>query len=302
MKIGAHILLKNESKFAWFSIMSVLPYVDRIRIWDMGSTDDTLKIIKAIEETDLAKSKDLFQVVEYKDIKFSEKEYRQKMLEAENGEDIEFPIVREMMLEQTTSDWFVVVDADEIWWDSSIKQVVDTIKKEGDKLESIVVPTFNMIGDMFHFQEKEAGRYHLAGRVGHYALRAINRKIPGLHGQGEHGVFMWADENGKRIEWRDKSKIKYLNAPYIHTTHLKRSDTLEGEKAVYKRAKKLKYEIGIETPKDFFYPEIFFRSRPKFVKSPWETPSLLYKIIAYIQTPLKKFRRRYLMKGVKHGY
>lgn len=302
MKIAAHVLLKNESRYAWYSIMSVLPYVDRIRIWDMGSTDDTLKIINEIKRTNLAKEKDLFQVVEYKDIKFNEKEYRQKMLETENGVDFEYPMVRELMLGQTISDWFIVVDADEIWWDDSIKLVTDTIRKEGDNLESIVVPTINMIGDMYHFQENEAGRYHLAGKVGHYALRAINRKIEGLHGQGEHGVFMWADENKVKIESRDQNKIKFLNAPYIHTTHLKRSDTLEGEKEVYKRAKKLKYEIGIETPKDFFYPEIFFRSRPSFVKFPWETPSLKYKFIANIETPLKKFRRRYMMKGVKHGY
>lgn len=302
MKISAHVLIKNESRFVWYSIMSILPYVDKIRIWDMGSTDETLKIIKAVENTDLAKSKDLFQVVEHQNIRFDEKEYRQKMLEAESGVDFEYPMVRELMLEQTTSDWFMVIDADEIWWDDSIKAVTDTIRKEGNKLETIVVPTINMIGDMFHFQEREAGRYHLAGRVGHFALRAINRKIIGLHGQGEHGVFMWADDKNKRIEWRDKKKMKFINAPYIHTTHLKRSDTLKHEKIVYKRSKKLKYEIGIEVPKDYFYPEVFFRERPKFIKSPWETPTLLYKIIAAIETPLKKFRRRYLMKGVKHGY
>jgi len=302
MKISAHVLLKNESRFAWYSIMSVLPYVDKIRIWDMGSTDNTLKIINEIAKTDLAKSKDLFQVVEYKDIKFDEKEYRQKMFEVENGVDIEFPMVRELMLEATTSDWIIILDADEIWWDSSIKLVIDTIRKEGAKLESIVVPTINMVGDMFHFQEKHAGRYYLAGKVGHYNLRAINRKIIGLHGQGEHGVFMWADDKNRRIEWRDRNKIKFLNAPYMHVTHLKRSGETAGDKLVYKRAKKLKYEIGISTPRDYFYPEVFFRTRPSVVRSPWETPSIWYKFIAMIETPFKKFRRRYLMKGVKHGY
>jgi hypothetical protein len=156
-----------------------------------------------------------------------------------------------------------------------------------------------MVGDMFHFQEKEAGRYNLAGRIGHYATRAINRRIPNLHGTGEHGVFMWADITNTKIEDLDSKKIKYLDAPYIHTTHLKRSDK---DNSVFKRRIKLKYEIGIEIPKDFFYPEVFFRDRPAIVKSPWKTPSLLYKFIALVETPLKKYRRRYLMKGVKHGY
>jgi len=277
MKITAHVLLKNEEKFVWYSLMSIIKYVDEIMVWDMGSSDSTVKIIKKIESPKV-------------------------VLKQIGNDNFKEDAIRQLMLQETTSDWFIVVDADEIWWDDSIKLVIETIKEEGKNLESIVVPTMNMIGDMFHYQENEAGRYHLAGRVGHYALRAINRKIEGLHGQGEHGVFMWADEHGVKIEDRDPKRIKFLNAPYIHTTHLKRSNTLEGEKAVYKRSKKLKYEIGIEVPKDFYYPEVFFRSRPNFVKSPWETPSLKYKFIASIETPLKKFRRRHLMKGVKHGY
>ncbi|MEK7169184.1 MAG: glycosyltransferase [Patescibacteria group bacterium] len=277
MKIIAHVLLKNEENFVWYSIMSVINYVDRIIIYDTGSDDKTINIIKKINDKKII----------LREIK-SDKFYEDKL--------------RQQMLDETTSDWFIVLDADEIWWDDSIKLVTDTIQKDGEKLESIVVPTINMVGDMFHAQEREAGRYNLAGRIGHYATRAINRKIIGLHGQGEHGVFMWADENETKIEDRDQKKIKYLDAPYIHTTHLKRSDKLEGEKAVYKRAKKLKYEIGIETSKDFFYPEVFFRERPEFVKSPWERMSTVYKLKSAVVTPLKKFRRRYLMKGVPHGY
>lgn len=277
MKITVHILVKNEENFIWYSIMSVIDSVDEILIWDTGSTDNTINIIEKINNPKIILKK-------INPVNFDEGKIRQSMLDA------------------TKSDWFIVLDADEIWWDDSIKLVTETIRKEGNDLETIVVPTVNMIGDMFHFQEKEAGRYHLSGKIGHYNLRAINRRIPGLHGHGEHGVFMWADDKNKRVEWRDQSKIKFLNAPYMHTTHLRRSDSINGDKDVYKRAKKRKYEIGIETPNDYFYPEVFFKNKPDFVKSPWETPNLFYKIIAMIETPLKKFRRRYLMKGVKHGY
>ncbi|EKD94487.1 MAG: glycosyltransferase [uncultured bacterium] len=277
MEISAHLVVKNEENFVWYSVMSVIDYVDKLLIWDTGSTDNTLNIIEKINNPKIILKK-------LSPINFDEGKIRQLMLDA------------------TKSDWFIVLDADEIWWDGSIQLVTETIRNEGHQLESIVVPTVNMIGDMFHFQGNDAGRYELAGKVGHFGLRAINRKIPGLHGQGEHGVFMWADQNQTKIESRDQKKIKFLDASYIHTTHLKRSDTLEGEKEVYKRAKKLKYEIGIEVPKDFYYPEVFFRTRPDFIKSPWETPDPKYKFIASIETPLKKFRRRYLMKGVKHGY
>ena len=277
MEISAHLVVKNEENFVWYSIMSVIDYVDKLLIWDTGSTDNTLNIIEKINNPKIILKK-------LSPINFDEGR------------------VRQLMLDATKSDWFMVLDADEIWWDGSIQLVMETIKNEGHQLESIVVPTMNMIGDMFHFQGNDAGRYELVEKVGHFGLRAINRKIPGLHGQGEHGVFMWADGNNTKIENRDQKKIKFLNAPYIHTTHLKRSSTMEGEKEVYKRAKKLKYEIGIETPKDFYYPEVFFRSRPSFIKSPWKRMSTVYRLKSMAVTPLKKFRRRYLMKGVKHGY
>lgn len=274
MKITAHVLLKNEENFVWYSIMSIINYVDKILIYDTGSDDKTVDIIKKINDPKII-------LREIKSNKFDEEKLRQQMLD------------------ETTTDWFIVLDADEIWWEDSIKLVTDTINKEGEKLDSIVVPTVNMVGDVFHYQEKEAGRYNLAGRIGHYATRAINRRIPNIHGVGEHGVFMWADITNTKIEDLNQNKIKFLDAPYLHATHLKRSSS---DHNVFKRTMKLKYEIGIETPKDYFYPEIFFKNKPDFVKSPWETPNLIYKIIAMIETPLKKFRRRYLMKGVSHGY
>ena len=277
MKICAHVLLKNEENFIWYSIMSVINYVDKIIIYDTGSDDKTIDIINKINNKKII-------LREIKTDKFYEDKLRQQMLN------------------ETTSDWFIVLDADEIWWDDSIKLITDLIRKDGDRLDSIVVPTVNMVGDIFHYQEKEAGRYNLAGRIGHYATRAINRRIPDLHGVGEHGVFMWADITNTKIEDLDSKKIKYIDAPYIHTTHLKRSDNINGDKQVYKRAKKLKYEIGIDVPKNFYYPEVFFRDKPSFVKSPWEKMSIVYGLKSAVVTPLKKFRRRYLMKGVKHGY
>lgn len=274
MKITAHVLLKNEENFVWYSIMSVINYVDKIIIYDTGSDDKTIEIINKIKSSKI-------------------------ILNKINPSSFHEDVIRQQMLNETNSDWFIIVDADEIWWDDSIKLVTDTIKEEGKKLDSIVVPTVNMIGDIFHYQEKEAGRYNLAGRIGHYATRAINRKILDLHGQGEHGVFMWADVTNTKIEDINQNKIKYLDAPYLHATHLKRSSS---DHNVFKRIMKLKHEIGIEVSKDYYYPEVFFREKPDFVKSQWESMTTVYMLKSMVVTPLKKFRRRYLMKGVKHGY
>jgi hypothetical protein len=279
--IAAHVLVKNEDRFIWYSLMSVLRYVDKIYIWDMGSTDRTLETIEEVKKNEEAKGKIFFKQLSPQD-KFEE--------------------ARQGMLENTDADWFIVVDGDEIWWENSIKKIIKTIKKEGKNLDSIVVPTFNLVGDIFHYQEKEAGRYSIAGKVGHYNLRAINRKIPGLKAKGEHGIFGWVDLKGRLIEKRNPSRIYFLEAPYLHATHLRRSNKQQGDELVYKRKKKLKYETGISFPKDFYYPEVFFRPRPAIVPLPWEIPGISYKIRALIETPFKKLRRRYFMWGVKPGY
>ena len=292
MKISAHVLVKNEARFLWYSVMSVINYVDRVRIWDTGSTDDTLKIIKEVQKTKEAQGKIYFnQEILYP---FNEEKARQIML----AED--FQVVRQEMLDITTADWFMVVDGDEIWWDDSIKKVTDFIRAGGNSYESVVVPTVNVVGDMFHRQEEKAGRYHLLGKVGYYNLRAINRNIPGLKSLGRHGVWGWADAADQMIQDRDQSKIKFLDAPYLHTTHLRRSGIRKKDKEVIKRIRKYKYEIGDTFPPDFYYPEVFFRPRPDIVPSPWKTMTPGYAFRAFFETPLRKINRRIMPEKI--GY
>lgn len=271
MIIWAHTLFRNEERFLWYSVMSVLNYVDKVLLYDTGSTDNSVLIAKELAE------------------RFPEKiEFKKKG--KVNAKD--FTKVRQEMLDMTKADWFIVIDADEIWWDASIRKVTKKITKEGERLESIAVPVYNLVGDMFHYQEEEAGRYHLAGRTGHLALRAINRKIPGLSSSKPHGTWGWTDEDGKMIQDRDKKKIMFMEAPYLHTTHLRRSENESKDKEVVKRGNKFKYELGIPFPKDFYYPEVFFRERPEIVDSVWERMDTPYSLRALVETPLRKIKRR----------
>ena len=279
MTITAHTMVKNEARFVWYSVMSVIDHVDTYLLWDTGSTDGTIDILKEIKK-----------------LKGNKVDFRQ----INQSSISDFTEARRKMLEATKTDWFVMVDADEIWWDDSIRLLVDTINEEGKKLESIVVPTINLVGDMFHYQEEAAGNYHLAGRVGHLNLRGINRKIPGLSSNKPHGTWGWTDGDGKMIQDRSQNKIRYIEAPYLHATFLERSGFGEGDRLTPKRAKKLKHEIGIEFPSDYFFPEAFFRPRPEIVPSPWETMDSAFKMRAYIETPLRKLKRRLLPRTV--GY
>lgn len=281
MKIAAHTVVKNEERFVWYAIMSVIDFVDEYIVWDMGSKDNTRVILRDLAADPRTKGKIKLQGIESGNY-FDEKEIRQRMLN------------------ETNADWFIVVDGDEIWWKSSIKKVVKTIKDKGQELESIVIPTLNVVGDMYHYQPKEAGHYRLAGRIGHFNLRAINTKIPGLHSAKGHGLWGWVDKSGKMIQDRDKAKIGFVNAPYIHATHLQRSASLNLDKDVFKRAFKLKHEIGISFPKDFYYPEPFFIDKPEYLDTVWKPMSFVFKMRSIIETPLKMVKRK--LKLFKEGY
>jgi len=272
MEIAGHCLVKNEARFIWYSVMSVLPSVDRMLIWDTGSTDGTLDVIRKIRDT----------------------KYGEKVVFREFGEVTKdsFWEARQKMLEATHEDWIMMVDADEIWWDESIRKMIAEIKINGEKLESIVVPTVNLVGDIFHYQEEKAGLYKLAGRKGHLNLRGINRKIPGLTSAGAHGVWGWVDETEKMIQDRDATKIKYVEAAYLHASFLQRAGNAKADNLVPKRAKKLKHELGHNFPRDYFYPEVFFREKPSIVDSPWEKMSRSFYTRALFETPLRKVKRR----------
>jgi glycosyltransferase involved in cell wall biosynthesis len=277
MKIWAHTLVKNEENFIWFSVMSVIGYVDRILIHDTGSNDRTVEIIKEIKK--LHPKKIIFREVGNIDIN-------------------EFTSVRQRMLDEIKADWFLVVDGDEVWWDESIKKVVGFIKKFGKSFESVVVPTVNLVGDIYHYQEESAGKYRLAGRLGHLNLRGVNRNISGLKSDKPHGTWGWIDASGKMIQDRDEKKIKYLDTPYLHATFLKRSWS-DGTH-VPKRKRKLKHEIGVSFPPDYYYPEVFFRPRSTTIPNPWKHMQRSDYLLSLIQTPLRKIKRRFIRGGV--GY
>lgn len=267
----AHCLVKNEERFLWYSVSSVINFVDKILIWDTGSTDNTLKIIDLLR-----------------------KKYPEKIVFKNYGSvDSEtFFKARQDMLDNTNSDWFLVLDADEIWWDDSIRKLTSFILKDKGKNESIVVPTINLIGDIFFFLEEKAGRYKFGKRKGHYNLRAIRRNISGLKSFGKHGVWGWVDENGKMIQDRNQEKIVFLDTPYLHASFLQRGGTIKDDKKVVKRLKKFKYELGEKFPLDFYYPEVFFKARPEIVPSVWKSTDFKYKLRASIETPFKKIKRR----------
>lgn len=278
MKIWAHTLVKNEERWIWYSIMSVIDYVDKLLVWDTGSTDKTVEIVKAIQKK-YPKRIDLRQVGDIT--------------------PDEFPLIRQKMLDETKADWFLVLDGDEIWWEESIRKAVDVIEKRGNLLESLIVPNYMLVGDMYHYQEERAGQYRFGDKKGHFNLRFVNRNIPGLKSSGRHGMWGWVDGKGRMIQKRS-AKMEFVNTPYFHASFLPRAGDLDKDKRVPKRERKLKHELGISFPSDFFYPESFFKKTFLPVPSPWKRMESKFLVKALWQTPLRKIKRRVLPSKV--GY
>ncbi|MBI3103832.1 glycosyltransferase [Candidatus Daviesbacteria bacterium] len=263
MKIFANTIVNNEENFIWFAIMSVVDFVDKVLVWDTGSTDKTVEIIQEIRK-----------------LKGDKVDFR----EVGSVDKYQFTKMRQAMLDESNCDWLLILDGDEIWWEDSIRKVVNEIKENGLRIEGIVVPFVVPIGDIYHFQKESAGQYQLLGRKGHLSLRAINKKIPGLHVDWPYGKESYLDMNNKPIQQR-KGMI-FLDAQYLHVTHLKRSSS--------KRfPDKFKFELG-SSKKDFKYPEVFYNDTPLFVSSPWIKISGQDLIKSQILTPLRKIKRKFI--------
>jgi hypothetical protein len=48
MQLTAHCLVCNEDRWIWYSLNSVLDYVDKLMVWDTGSKDFTQSAVKLL--------------------------------------------------------------------------------------------------------------------------------------------------------------------------------------------------------------------------------------------------------------
>ena len=264
MTIWANCIVNNEENFVWFAIMSVVDFVDKVLVYDTGSTDKTVEIIRKIRE-----------------IKGDKVEFRQ----VGKVNDLEFTKMRQKMLEQSRCDWILVLDGDEIWWEDSIKKVTDKIREDGNRIEGIVVPMVVPVGDIYHLQDEKAGQYNLLGHKGHYSLRAINRRILGLHVDLPYGTESYFD--GKNVLIQERKSQVFLDAPYLHVTHLRRS-------SLKRKKDKLKHELGSRVSEDYKFPEVLYKDYPRIIPSPWSKISGIPLLQAKLLTPLRKIKRRFL--------
>lgn len=270
--VTAHMIVKNEDKFIWYAISSVLPYVDKLLIFDTGSKDQTVKIIKSFTNNK---------------IEFYEKQVKY-------SQDI--TSLRQEQVNLTDSDWFWIVDGDEIYSSSLCKEILRIVDNYGIDIEGIVVRKLDLLGDIYHCQDESVGTYDLFGRRGHHVLRLINKKIIlGLHVKGDYPNEGYYDIENKALINHSPSKYLFTKGRIFHAMYLKRS-SLGANLADTFHRKKRKIELGKKINNDISLPEIFNSPHPEFIEDSYKKRSVLYEFMACLITPFKIIKRKLWQK------
>lgn len=262
------MVVKNEDIFIWYSISSILPYIDKLFITDTGSTDKTLKIISTIRS----------EKIEVEREKLNNK--------------VDIKSIRLEQLTKTQTDWIWIIDGDEIYPDKLSQEITEIIKLKGSDLEGIIVGRYDLLGDVYHYQSDEAGTYDLFGRRGHFALRLINKKnIKGLHIEGNYPYEGYYGKDGIELINHNPKKYIFTNGNLWHAMYLQRS-TLGKNLSNTLHRNKYKIETGLSIPDTSRLPEVFLKSNSDSTKDMTQNRGIIYEILAKIITPLKKIKRK----------
>jgi len=268
--ITAHVMVKNEEQWIWYALRSILDFMDQILIFDTGSTDRTVKIIRTIKSP--------------------------KIIFEEKGEvnAASLTRLRQEQLKRTKTDWFFVADGDEIWPRPVMKEVKQLINQAGQDIYGIVIRAWNLIGDLNHYHPESLDYqwpYAPQRLRGWMNLRAIKRNISGLKVVGEYPLEAFVDQKGMAIQNYGPKKLLFIKKRYFHMSYLLRSSRDKKGPGMKRGPRKIP-EIGKRLPPRVKFPEVFYLERPEMVPSCWIKQSLKDKMKAIALTPLKKIKRK----------
>ena len=266
MKLIAHCLVKNEDRWIWYVINSVLDAVDEVLVWDTGSTDNTIEVIKSISSPKIIFASRLASTPQ------------------------ELTQARQEMLDQTRADWLLILDGDEIWTPYSLSQSLAAVKSQNN-LDYLINSYKVLLGDVYHYQEEEAGRYQVGPYSGHVTIRFVNlKRLLPLRYYQDYPHESLRTRDGHSLQHLPTANTVLITSPYLHATHTNRTSLAQPQTVA--RSHLFKYELGVPTSKNFPYPKPFYYPHPKTVSSPWTRRSWGYVINAAWQTPLKYLKRR----------
>lgn len=197
--LTVHCIVKNEENFVGFAIESVVSVADTVLVFDTGSTDATVAIIEALVRKYPTK------------IKFEQKGPCDKRQHTE---------LRQEMITKTTTEWFMILDGDEIWTKRGVVEMKRIIDENSDTA-CLIAPFYLCVGDVFHTYYG-AGDFSILGRTGFFSPRVI-KKINGVHWQGDYNYDALVLANGDSIV--TEATTHFLHERYWHVSHLRRSSS-----------------------------------------------------------------------------
>lgn len=265
VKFTAHCLVKNEDLWIWYALQSIINYAEEIIVYDTGSTDRTVEIIKTVNSPKIKLS-------------LLGEQSRESLVE-----------LRNQQISKTQTPWFLILDGDEVWPEDQLCQVLTEAQEAPSDIKAIVSRTKICLGDVYHYLPDSGGQYKIAGLKGNFNIRLI-RKSENLRVEGEYPLEAYCDEKGQ-IAMQSKN-LKFSSAWYLHTSFLKRS-SLDSLKHSGSLNKAKLWEKG-KVLEQVCLPEVLRLNPPVKLSEPLKKRGLSYEILANISTPLINLKRFFI--------
>ena len=162
MKTGitVHFRVRNEETYCEAALKSVLPLAERVLVFDTASTDSTLQKIKAI-----AKGDSCIEIHE---------------VPATDAEGL--CAYRNQMADMTKTEWYMIVDGDEIYPMECIEKIIEKMKAVPSNIDRIRVCRRHFYKSLNFISEFDGlGRIFRTATV----RRTLHSTAKNCHGSGK---------------------------------------------------------------------------------------------------------------------
>jgi len=251
--LTAHMIVKNEERWVWFSILSIINHVEKLLIFDTGSKDKTRDILRLVK------------------LRYPEKI---NLMFFDDFPERKIGFLRQLQIEMTETEWFMIIDGDEIWPQKNIKIVLELLASTNASL--VAVPFVNFVGNLNYIQNPLVNTYRIKNISGSITLRFIKTHFNGVHAQGEYGVEGYYSGNGHSIQSFEDDLV-IVDAGFQHTSLLIRSKNIIFDFMIrYRRKKFLAKSWRL---RDFDLAEVITADDlPAIVPNPYQHPNWLMRL------------------------
>ena len=242
-KVTAHMIVKNEDIWVWFAVQAILDSMEKIIIYDTGSTDKTLEIVDTFKS-------DKIQLI--------------KMSPLKDGEDFyeKFTKCKNEMIEMTTTPWWLCVDGDEIY-SNSINEMVNKLHEIPEEYTVLSVRMKYFVEHLHRVSAEDVTYRYAFVRTGAHRWG---------YGYGDEILCFPQPVKDQRLSyWYSRESWEF---DCFHTSFLQRSslDTSENSEAYQRKHRQLRSQVG-KLYNGMYgycgpYPEVFYRKDiPEIVKN-----------------------------------